>query len=87
MLPRSRDAQQDNSEKPSMMKALKVPSIVMACYSVACAAASLGFLQATLEPHLREYKMNAVQVREILYCLKRFRVFFYMLLRMCYAFI
>jgi len=62
VLPRSRDAQQDNSEKPSMMKALKVPSIVMACYSVACAAASLGFLQATLEPHLREYKMNAVQI-------------------------
>ena len=53
---------QGNQEKPSMVRALKVPSIVMACYSVACAAASLGFLQATLEPHLREFRMNALQV-------------------------
>ena len=63
VLPRSRDATPESAEKPSMISALKVPSIIMACYSVACAAASLGFLQATLEPHLREYKMNAVQVR------------------------
>jgi len=62
VLPRSRDTTPESTEKPTMMKALKVPSIVMACYSVACAAASLGFLQATLEPHLREYKMNAVQI-------------------------
>ena len=60
VLPRSRDATPESAEKPSMISALKVPSIIMACYSVACAAASLGFLQATLEPHLREYKMNAV---------------------------
>jgi MFS family permease len=52
----------ENENKPSMITALKVPSIVMASYSVACAAASLGFLQATLEPHLRDYHMNAVQV-------------------------
>ena len=62
MLPRSRDVPQENQDKPSMITALKVPSIVMASYSVACAAASLGFLQATLEPHLRDYHMNAVQV-------------------------
>ena len=63
VLPKERrDQQLETGEKPSMIKALKVPSIIMACYSVACAAASLGFLQATLEPHLREFKMNALQV-------------------------
>ena len=62
VLPRSRQESTENADNPSMISALKVPSIIMACYSVACAAASLGFLQATLEPHLREYKMNAVQV-------------------------
>ena len=62
VLPKARDQQLETGEKPSMIKALKVPSIIMACYSVACAAASLGFLQATLEPHLREFKMNALQV-------------------------
>jgi len=61
-LPGSEDAQQENTEKPSIVQAFKIPSIVMACYNVACAAASLGFLQATLEPHLRDYKMNAVEV-------------------------
>jgi len=63
VLPKERrDQQLETGEKPSMIKALKVPSIIMACYSVACAAASLGFLQATLEPHLREFKMNALQI-------------------------
>jgi len=62
MLPKERQAPPDSAEKPSMINAIKVPSIIMACYSVACAAASLGFLQATLEPHLREFKMNALQI-------------------------
>ena len=62
VLPRANETSEDNQEKPSMLRALKVPSIILACYSVACAAASLGFLQATLEPHLREFKMNPLQV-------------------------
>ena len=36
----------------------QVPSITMAMYSVACAASSLGFIQATLEPHLRSFNMT-----------------------------
>jgi len=56
------DSGNSNQEKPSMLKALKVPSIVMACYSVACAASSLGFIQATLEPHLRDFDLSALQI-------------------------
>lgn len=42
----------DGAEKPSVKEALKKPSILIALYSVLVGAASLGFLQTTLEPHL-----------------------------------
>ena len=44
------------------MQALKVPSIVMAMYSVACSASSLGFIQATLEPHLRDFHLSPLVI-------------------------
>ena len=34
----------------------------MAMYSVACSAASLGFIQATLEPHLRSFNMTPLVI-------------------------
>jgi len=30
--------------------------------SVACSAATLGFIQATLEPHLRDFNLSPLQV-------------------------
>jgi len=48
-------SQQPSGEpKPSMMNALTKPSILIALYSVLTGAASIGFLQATLEPHLSD---------------------------------
>lgn len=46
---------------PSIISALKVPSIVMFCCSVFITAASLGFLQATLEPHVRKFGLSSLQ--------------------------
>jgi len=45
-------------EKPSMKQALMKPSIAIALFKVMTAAASLGFLQTTLEPHLHDLKVN-----------------------------
>jgi len=45
-------------EKPSMKQALTKPSIVIALFKVMTAAASIGFLQTTLEPHLHDLKYN-----------------------------
>jgi len=42
------------------MAVLCVPSIALAAYSVVCAASSFGFLQATLEPHLRQFNLTPV---------------------------
>jgi len=45
-------AQPDDGNKPNVREALSKPSILIALYSVLTGAASLGFLQTTLEPHL-----------------------------------
>jgi len=42
--------------KPSMRNALSKPGILIALFKVGTAAASLGFLQTTLEPHLHDLK-------------------------------
>lgn len=36
------------------MKILRIPSILLAAFSVFTASVSIGFLSATLEPHLRQ---------------------------------
>ena len=45
-----------NCVKPSMKNALTKPAILIALFKVGSAAASLGFLQTTLEPHLHDIK-------------------------------
>lgn len=62
ILPNQREVVNPQTEKPSVMRALKVPSILMAAYNVAAASASLGFLQATLEPHMREFNLSPLLV-------------------------
>ena len=42
--------------KPSMKNALSKPAILIALFKVGSAAASLGFLQTTLEPHLHDLR-------------------------------
>jgi len=46
----------ENAVKPSMRNALSKPAILIALFKVGSAAASLGFLQTTLEPHLHDIK-------------------------------
>lgn len=42
--------------------ALRLPSIFLACFAIISASISIGFLQATLEPHLRSLKLSPVQM-------------------------
>lgn len=48
----------DGAEKPGMKQALSKPAILIALFKVGSAAASIGFLQTTLEPHLHDLKVN-----------------------------
>jgi len=55
----------DDADKPSVKKALTKPSILIALYSVLVGAASVGFLQTTLEPHLEDapaIHLSSIQV-------------------------
>ena len=38
-----------------MIDLLKVPSISLAAYSIFCASITIGYIQATLEPHMRQF--------------------------------
>lgn len=43
-----------------MFKALKIPGIALASLSIIATSVSIGFLQATLEPHLRQFMLQPV---------------------------
>jgi len=49
---KSSASDEDDAEKATVKQALVKPSILIALYSVLVGAASIGFLQTTLEPHL-----------------------------------
>jgi len=54
--PRPVQSEVEGACKPSMKNALTKPAILIALFKVGSAAASLGFLQTTLEPHLSDIK-------------------------------
>ena len=41
-------------------KVLKIPGVMVATSSIIVTSMSIGFLQATLEPHLRQFKLTPV---------------------------
>lgn len=42
------------------MALVKVPPVALANYSLICSYISLGFFQATLEPHLRSFDLSPI---------------------------
>lgn len=43
-----------------VMKVLKIPGVMIASMSIIATSMSIGFLQATLEPHLRQFNLSPV---------------------------
>ncbi|XP_011498704.1 PREDICTED: MFS-type transporter SLC18B1-like [Ceratosolen solmsi marchali] len=61
VLPIHQHNEQDNqSTEGKFMKVLKVPGVMVASASIVATSMSIGFLQATLEPHLRQFDMSPV---------------------------
>lgn len=50
----------DREVGPSMFKALKIPGVLLAACSIIVTSMSIGFLQATLEPHLRIFHLSPI---------------------------
>ena len=53
---------ESQTSRGNFFAAIKVPSISLACIAIISASISIGFLQATLEPHLRPLSLTPVQM-------------------------
>ncbi|CAH2262331.1 jg26874 [Pararge aegeria aegeria] len=61
-LPKTFDDEDVKPTGPTMMSLLRIPGVLLAAISIICTSMSIGFLQATLEPHLREFHFSPVIV-------------------------
>jgi len=58
----SDDFKAEQEPSGGMLQLLKVPSIALAAYAIIASSISIGFLQATLEPHLRPLELSPFQL-------------------------
>lgn len=58
VLPKSHDDEDLKPTGPNMFTLLRIPGVLIAAISIICTSMSIGFLQATLEPHLRKFKFT-----------------------------
>lgn len=53
----------DTSESQgSMIQVLKIPGVLVCTFGICATSASIGFISATLAPHLEQFKLSAVMV-------------------------
>lgn len=57
ILPDHGDRDIDSKSGPSLMEVLKIPGVALAAASIIVTSMSIGFLSATLEPHLRQFNL------------------------------
>ena len=52
------DGDQQLGASLSVQQALYIPSVAIAAFSILCASSSIGFLVASLEPHMRQFELS-----------------------------
>ncbi|XP_072764178.1 MFS-type transporter SLC18B1 [Anoplolepis gracilipes] len=60
ILPIHDNVDQDHSNAGGVTKVVRIPGVMIASMSIIVTSMSIGFLQATLEPHLRQFKLSPV---------------------------
>ncbi|XP_008556075.1 MFS-type transporter SLC18B1-like isoform X1 [Microplitis demolitor] len=60
ILPVHNDLDQDSPRFGGYTQVLKIPGVLVATCSIIATSMSIGFLQATLEPHLRQFELSPV---------------------------
>ncbi|XP_048513944.1 MFS-type transporter SLC18B1-like [Athalia rosae] len=60
VLPTHGPGGEDTQLAGSFMRVLKIPGVIVATASIVATSMSIGFLQATLEPHLRQFNLSPV---------------------------
>ncbi|XP_055546361.1 MFS-type transporter SLC18B1-like isoform X3 [Wyeomyia smithii] len=51
---------QDSGKNASMWSVLKIPGVLVSSLAICATSASIGFLSATLEPHLRQFDLSPI---------------------------
>lgn len=51
-----------NENQGSMLQVLKIPGVLVCTLGICATSASIGFISATLEPHLRQFDLTAVKI-------------------------
>lgn len=57
VLPEHADSAEDAQQGSSLLQVLKIPGVLLAASSIIVTSMSIGFLQSTLEPHLRQFDL------------------------------
>ncbi|KAL0281503.1 UNVERIFIED_CONTAM: hypothetical protein PYX00_002475 [Menopon gallinae] len=60
VLPGHSDSDVDSKSGGSLIQVLKIPGVLLAACSIIVTSVSIGFLQATLEPHLRHFNFQPI---------------------------
>uniref|UniRef100_A0A182QYW8 Major facilitator superfamily (MFS) profile domain-containing protein n=1 Tax=Anopheles farauti TaxID=69004 RepID=A0A182QYW8_9DIPT len=61
ILPKHPNEEQPNREKSaSLLTVLKIPGVVVCALAICATSASIGFLSATMEPHLRQFDLSPI---------------------------
>ncbi|KAK9503715.1 hypothetical protein O3M35_010217 [Rhynocoris fuscipes] len=60
VLPDHAEHEIDTSHSGSLRKVLKIPGVLLAAISIVVTSMSIGFLSATLEPHLRQFHLSGM---------------------------
>uniref|UniRef100_A0A8D8SSK7 MFS-type transporter SLC18B1 n=1 Tax=Cacopsylla melanoneura TaxID=428564 RepID=A0A8D8SSK7_9HEMI len=58
VLPDHQPREPDESTGGKLIQALKIPGVFLSAASIVVTSMSIGFLQATLEPHLRQFELS-----------------------------
>lgn len=59
-LPLNNDDEDVRHDGPTMKSLMKIPGVLLAAISIISTSMSIGFLQVTLEPHLRQFNLSSV---------------------------
>lgn len=62
VLPRHPTQTDTQENKGSMLQVLKIPGVLVCTFGICATSASIGFMAATLEPHLRQFELSAVKL-------------------------
>lgn len=62
VLPHHATTPDTQENQGSMLKVLKIPGVLVCTFGICATSASIGFISATLEPHLRQFDLSAVKL-------------------------